>query len=102
MEDCIARRECDACKDLYDAKIEGIDGRLKIVEEDVKQIHALAISVEKMAVSLEHMAEELKKQGRRLNDIETEPAKNWKSLIWYAVTFVIGAVLTFVFTHIGL
>lgn len=102
MEECILRRECDACKDLYDAKIDGLDGRLKIVEEDVKQIHSLAISVEKMAVSLEHMAEELKKQGQRLNDIEAEPAKNWKNIVWYVITFAVGAVLTFAITHVGL
>ncbi len=102
MDNYIPRPECDACKSIYDAKIDAIDDRLSNVETDVKQVHALAISVEKMAGSLEHMAKELEKQGKRLEAMESQPAENWKKLIWIVIAGVVGAVLAHLMTHFGL
>lgn len=102
MDNCIQRQECDTCKELYDAKIEALDDRLSNVESDVKQITTLAIAVEKMAVSLEQMAKELERQGKRLELIEAEPAEKWKKAAWLVVAGLIGAVLSYLFTHIGL
>ncbi len=98
----IPRTECDACKILYDGKIDCIDSRVKSCEIDMKQIQNLTISVEKMAITLEMMAKELEKQGERLAAIEAEPAQRWKQVVWLVIAAVIGAVLTFMFTHLGI
>lgn len=102
MDGCIPREECNACKELYDAKIDGVDGRLRLVEEDVKQIHALAISVEKMAVSIQHMTDELAKHGEKLSVIEAEPGNKWKQATWLVIAAVIGAAVSYLITHVGL
>lgn len=102
MDNCIQREECNACKELYDTKIDAIDNRLVKVESSVEQLHALTVSVEKMAVSLEQMAKELEKQGAKLDEIEAEPAKKWKNAVWLICAGIIGAVLSYIFTHIGL
>lgn len=54
--------------------------RLANVEETVKQYTQLAISMEKLAIGVENMVEEQKKQGARLERLESEPADNWKHL----------------------
>lgn len=102
MDDCIQRKECDTCKELYDIKIEAIDNRLKDVESDVKQIQELAIAINKMAVSLEQMAKELELQGKRLEAIEKEPAQKWKNAVWIVVAGLIGAALSLFLSRIGL
>lgn len=101
MEDCISRVECKACQGKYDEINNGQNKRLEALEADVKQIHSLTISVEKMAVSLEQMARELAKQGERLSEIESEPAKKWKQAIWIGVSVVLTAVVTHFLSHLG-
>ena len=101
MEDYIPRKECDTCKELYDAKIDAIDGRLKDVENDVKQIHDLTVSIKAMAVSLDQMAKELEKQGKQLEALRAEPAEKWKSAVWIVIAALIGAGITTALTHLG-
>ena len=76
--------------------------RIEILEKSIERINGLIISVEKIAVSTENMAKELTKQGERLEAIEKEPAENWKKMLWYLLTFVLGAVLSFTIAKIGL
>ena len=101
MEDCIPRRECDQCKELYDEKIDNLDVRLKEVESSVKQLHALTVSVEKMAMSLDQMTKELAKQGQKLEAIEAEPAQRWKQASWIVLSVIITAVVTLFLSRMG-
>lgn len=102
MDDCITRQECRTCQDKYDAENDRQNHRLTALEEDVKQIHSLAISVEKMAVSLEQMTKELAKQGQKLEAIEAEPAKKWEQAVSIVISVVITAVVTFFLTRMGM
>lgn len=52
--------------------------RIDLLEENVRQIGALTISVEKMACSIENMVKEQKEQGNRLAMLEEVPARKWK------------------------
>ena len=70
--------------------------RLELLEESVRQIQALTVSVERMAVSMQAMTEEQKRQGERLDSLEEEPGKAWKSLragLIGAVAAAVGAAL---------
>ena len=102
MEDYIPRKECDTCKELYDAKIGAIDERLKDVENDVKQIHDLTVSIKAMAVSLDQMAKELEKQGKQLEALRAEPAEKWNNAVWLVVAGIIGAALSLFFSKVGI
>lgn len=55
--------------------------RIGVVEETVKEFNKLAMQIERIAVSIQQMTEEISKQGARLEQIESKPAKRWDALI---------------------
>ena len=65
--------------------------RLSELEQTVKEINRLTVSVEKMAQSMARMTQELEKQGTRLEQIEKEPADKWKNAVWIVISAVIAA-----------
>ena len=75
MDDCISRQECKTCQEKYDEINNSQNRRLDVLEENVKQIQALTISVREMAVNIGQMTKELSKQGERLEAIEREPGQ---------------------------
>ena len=101
MEDCINRAFCVACQEKYDEINASQNRRLDALEENIKQIQSLTVSVEKMAMSIEQMTKELAKQGERLETIEKEPAQKWKQATWIVLTAILTAVVTFVLTRLG-
>lgn len=99
MSEYIGRKEHDEMLKRMDAEHKRIDDeqqrqnkRLCVLEETVKQFTSLTISVEKMAVSMENMFEEQKKQGKKLDEIENAPAKNWNTLKASVLSAIGGAV----------
>lgn len=76
--------------------------RLDILEENVQQIGTLATSVEKLAVSMEGMVKEQERQGKRLETLEARDGEKWRKVMGYIVTAIVGAVLGYIFTHLGL
>ena len=67
--------------------------RIAVLEEEVKEIHKLTLSVERLAVSMENMMEEIKKQTERLDRLEKEPAEAHKQIKMSVITALIGAVV---------
>ena len=68
----------------------------------MRQIGALTTSVEKLALSMESMAKEQERQGERMEVLEGRDGEMWRKVVGYIVTAVIGIVLGFVFTQIGM
>ena len=66
--------------------------RIGVVEESVKEFNKLAMQIERIAVSIQQMTEELSKQGARLEQIESKPAKRWDALIGGIIGAVAAAV----------
>lgn len=77
--------------------------RLSALEENVKEIHGLTVSVERMAVNMENMLAAIERQGNliekqngRIDEIEREPAGQWsgikKKAIETAVTVIVTAL----------
>lgn len=64
--------------------------RLDKLEDSLATLTDLTVSVQKIAVSIESMQKELTKQGERLEKIESEPAENWKKVVWLVVAAVVG------------
>lgn len=102
MEDCVKQKECDVCKELYDEINRSQNRRIDSLEQEIRQVHSLTVAVEKMAISLENMTVELKKQGERLGVLEAEPGKKWREVTGAVIIFIVSAVLTYVFTRIGI
>lgn len=76
--------------------------RIDELEDNVRQISFLAASTEKLAVNMENMLKVQEQQGERLERLESRDGEMWRKVMGYIVTAVIGAVITLVFTQIGM
>lgn len=76
--------------------------RIDELENNVHQISSLAASTEKLAVNMENMLKVQEQQGERLERLESRDGEMWRKVMGYIVTAVIGAVITLVFTQIGM
>lgn len=76
--------------------------RITDLETKVEDIGSLTASVESLAKSVEQMAKAQEKQAKRLETLEGRDGEMWRKIVGYVVTFVVGAVLTFILAKIGL
>lgn len=76
--------------------------RIDLVEENIRQISALTASVEKLAANMEGMVRELEKQGRRLDILESRDGEMWRKVTGHIITVIIGAVIGYLFTQMGM
>lgn len=76
--------------------------RIEALEESVRQIGALTTSVEKLALSIESMVKEQEQQGKRLEVLEGRDGEMWRKVTGHVITVIIGAVLGYMFTQIGI
>lgn len=84
-----------------DAENERQNRRIALLEENIKQMNALTISVEKMAVNMENMLNAIERQGNliekqndRLDAMEKEPGKDYKQIKSTIITAIISAIAT--------
>ena len=55
-----------------------------------------------MAVSIENMVKEQQRQGEKIEELESRDGKMWRQVVGYVVTTIIGIVVGFIFTHLGM
>lgn len=65
--------------------------RIEQLEENLKLIHDLTLSVHTLAHDMKQMLEEQKEQGDRLDKLEQEPGNNWKKMKSTFITAMISA-----------
>lgn len=102
MDDAITRAEHEEFRKRLEEQNQQQDKRISLLEESVRQIGALTTSVEKLALSMESMAKEQERQGERMEVLEGRDGEMWRKVVGYIATAVIGIVLGFVFTQIGM
>ena len=93
MDNPVSRAEMKEIESRLDAENERQNHRLNALEETVKQIHALTVSVEKLAVSVERMTKEQAGQNERLKAIENRDGELWRKIVGYALTAGAGFLL---------
>lgn len=78
--------------------------RIAELEENVKEIHKLTLSMERMSANMQSMLEAIERQGNfiekqtsRIDKMEREPADNYKQL----KTVIITAIITFIISFAG-
>lgn len=102
MENVITRQEHEEFARRQDAENERQNRRISLLEENIKQINSLVISIKQMNVNMKNMLKELEKQGGRLDALEKEPAETSKQIKQAILTAiagtVVGAVVTAVLT----
>lgn len=98
----LPRKEHEEFAKRQDAENHRQNRRIDEVEETVKQIGALTTSVEKLALSMESMLQELEKQGKRLEVLEGRDGEMWRKVTGHILTAIIGIVVGYIFTRIGM
>ena len=98
----IARAEYEEYKKRLDEENKRQDKRIELLEESTKQINALTVSIEKLAQIVESMVKEQETQGKRLVSLESRDGEMWRKVVGYVATVVIGIVVGFIFTQIGM
>lgn len=75
--------------------------RIDELEENVKEIHKLTVSMERMSANMQSMLEAIERQGNliekqtsRIDDMEREPAGRWKGIKNKAVDTAVNVIIT--------
>ena len=102
MDDMISRKEHEEFARRMEDEHKRTSHRLAELEETVRQIGELTASVEKLAVSVESMAKSQTKQEARLEELEGRDGQRWRQVTGYVITAVIGIVIGYIFTQIGM
>lgn len=102
MDTPITRAEHEEFRKRLEEENRRQDKRIELLEESVREMGALTTSVEKLAQSMECMVKEQEKQGKRLEVLEGRDGEMWRKVVGYIATAVIGIILGFVFTQIGM
>jgi hypothetical protein len=100
MNDYIERREHDEFSKRMEDEHTRQSRRITILEETVRQIGALATSVEKLACNMEYMLTEQKRQGTRLETLESKDGEMWRKSVGYILSAIIGAVVCYFFAKL--
>ena len=93
MDNMISRAEHEEFVRRMDAENERQNHRLESAENDIKALRALHVAVEKLATNMERMFEEQRKQGARLETLESRDGELWRKIVGYALTAGAGFLL---------
>jgi len=96
MDEAVNRKEFEEFSRRLEDEDNRQNRRLQILEDDMKNLQSLTVSVEKMAVNIEAMVKEQQKQGDRLSKLEMEPAERWNNMkrtIFTSIVSTIGGAL---------
>ena len=102
MDGVITRAEHEEFCRRIDEENRRQNRRIELLEEGEQRIATLTASVERLATSMESMLKEQERQGKRLETLESRDGAMWRKVVGYAVTFMVGAVLAFLFAQMGL
>ncbi len=100
MDEPISRAEHEEFAKRIDAQEKRQDKRLEMLENTVREIGALTLSVQRLAQSLESMVEEQERQGRRLQALEDRDGEKWRKLMGYIATALTSGAVTLLLSHL--
>ena len=100
MAEPISRAEHEEFAKRIDAQEKRQDKRLEMLENTVREIGALTLSVQRLAQSLESMVEEQERQGRRLQALEDRDGEKWRKLMGYIATAITSGAVTLLLSQI--
>ena len=100
MDEPISRGEHEEFARRIDAQEKRQDRRLELLEENVREIGALTVSVQKLAQSLQSMVKEQEQQGRRLQALESRDGEKWRKLMGHIATALTSGAVTLLLSQI--
>lgn len=102
MDSPIARAEHEEFCKRIDAENNRQNQRIKLLEEQTRQVTEIALSVRELAQSIKQMAETQKEQGEKLEKLENRDGEMWRKVMSHIITVIIGIVIGFVSQQIGM
>lgn len=78
------------------------EGRIKKLESENNVLHQLATSVAVMAEQLKTMNTKVGTLTEKVETIEERPAKRWDAVVTTCISILVGALLGFALSRIGL
>lgn len=78
------------------------EGRIKKLETEQQVLHKLATSVAVMAEQLKTINANVGTLTDKVNDIEAKPGKRWDAIIASCISVLVGALLGFILSGLGL
>ncbi len=102
MDTPISRAEHEEFRKRIEEENKRQNRRIELLEESVKQLNSLTLSVEKLASNMENMLKEQGRQGKRLEKLENRDGEKWRKVTGYVVTTIVGIVVGIVFKQIGM
>ena len=76
--------------------------RIDVLEDTVRQIGVLTASVKELAVSMKNMAKLQEQQSHDIEELKNRDGNMWRTVVSHLATTVVGAVIMYVLTQIGL
>lgn len=96
-------------KEVHDEYVKRMEGehdqmnkRLSDLETAIGQQGEIVRAVDKLALNMEKMLTEQRNQGDRLDVIEGRDGEMWRKAVGYLVTAIIGIIVGFVATQLGM
>ena len=102
MDEPITRAEYGEFGKRIEENHDRINARLRLLEENTKQMTDIAISVRELAMSIKQMTEEQKLQCIKIEKLESRDGEMWRKVVGYIVTAIVGVLIGFVFQQIGM
>ena len=102
MDEYLTKGEHNEYKESQNKENNRINKRLELLENTVRQINDLTLSVQKLANNMESMLNKQTEQGQRLEDLEGRDGEKWRNVSMYVITTLIGAVIGFVLQQAGI
>lgn len=102
MDAHISRAEYEEFKQRLEEENRRQNKRIEVMEDNMKRLEMVNVSVEKLATNMEHMLKEQIRQGERLGTLESRDGDMWRKIIAYSLTAIIGIVIGFIFNLIGM
>lgn len=98
----VSREEHLEFKDGIEKEHKRQNHRIEILENTFNQINELTLSVQKLANNMESMVLRQTDQGRRLEELEKQDGEMWREAKKHIVTALIGAVIGYCLSQVGL
>ena len=76
--------------------------RIDSLERNTEALTDLVIVVKEMNVKQDYTIKKVDKIDSRVSKIEEQPAKRWNRIVEKALTVIVGAILGFVISKLGL
>lgn len=81
--------------------------RLELLENNMQQIITqhltnLTATIERLNLSVSNILKEQSEFSERLKKLENRDGDMWRTVVKYAITAIVGGVLTYILTRIGI